>query len=675
MTSSTIFLLLLSVLFAASLSFYHYLYKANIHLRSNWILAFFRFCSLFFLLVLLINPTLTQKKIEISKTPLPLLIDNSKSIKELKGTQDALAVVEKLTNSDEIKEKFDIQKCYFDTNFSLQTPLNFTGKQTNIDLAAQNIKQLYKHNTIPVILISDGNQTVGNDYTYSFKETTRVFPIILGDTTSSFDIKLNELNVNKYAYLKNKFPVEVFVQYNGSKPCSANFSIQHDNAKLVNQIVTFTKSKKTASFEVLLEANKVGLQKFKATISSSVKEKNSYNNSKYFAVEVLDQQKEIALIAELNHPDLGAIKRAIESNQQRKVKIYKPKEISNLKNIDLLIYYQPTIAFKTIVDAAKKQQINTFIITGNSTDFNFVNQIQNDLQFKMTSQVEQFTANYTSDFQLYAQEDFGFSQLPPLTHKFGKITKKSNVETLLQSAINGVAFENPILSFSENNTHRTVFLLGENIWKWRLESYLFKNSFENFDLFINKIIHYLTTNPSKKNLYVTHEQFYNSGETIRIDAQYFNKNYELNKDADLTIELKNVRTNSRKKFNFYSSDQGNKVEFDGLDYGNYLFTVKEQQSGVSYSGAFEVLDFDVEKQFTNPDVSKLNALAAKTDGESYYPKQINQLIKKLLDPSLFLPTEKEIIKKTPLIDWVALLALLVISLAGEWFCRKYKGLV
>ena len=77
----------------------------------------------------------------------------------------------------------------------------------------------------------------------------------------------------------------------------------------------------------------------------------------------------------------------------------------------------------------------------------------------MTSQVEQFTANYTSDFQLYAQEDFGFSQLPPLTHKFGKIKKKSNVETLLQSAINGVAFENPILSFLKTTRIELCFYL------------------------------------------------------------------------------------------------------------------------------------------------------------------------------------------------------------------------
>jgi hypothetical protein len=44
-----------------------------------------------------------------------------------------------------------------------------------------------------------------------------------------------------------------------------------------------------------------------------------------------------------------------------------------------------TTEFKTIFDS-NKSGINTFIITGNNTDFNFLNQQQNDLSFKMSGQ-------------------------------------------------------------------------------------------------------------------------------------------------------------------------------------------------------------------------------------------------------------------------------------------------
>ena len=37
--------------------------------------------------------------------------------------------------------------------------------------------------------------------------------------------------------------------------------------------------------------------------------------------------------------------------------------------------------------------------------------------------------------------------------------------------------------------------------------------------------------------------------------------------------------------------------------------------------------------------------------------------------------QKEIVTKSPLIDWVWLLILIAISLASEWFVRKYNGML
>jgi hypothetical protein len=78
---------------------------------------------------------------------------------------------------------------------------------------------------------------------------------------------------------------------------------------IIGFIVTFSKDKKAQSVTVLLNADKVGIAKYKAVISSNIKEKNTSNNAKNFAVEVIDQRSEIALISAINHPDLGALKR------------------------------------------------------------------------------------------------------------------------------------------------------------------------------------------------------------------------------------------------------------------------------------------------------------------------------------------------------------------------------
>ena len=320
-------------------------------------------------------------------------------------------------------------------------------------------------------------------------------------------------------------------------------------------------------------------------------------------------------------------------------------------------------------------QINTFIITGTTTDFNFLNQVQDDLFFKMSAQKEDYLATFENNFNLFSQSNIGFENFPPLEHKFGLITAKNNVNTILSARIRNVQIQNPILTFTENGSKRKAFLLGENIWKWRLENHLSKKTFDDFDLFTDKIIQYLVSNASKKNLNVTYEAFYNSGENIEITAEYFNKNYEFDDKAQLTIQVINSTTKASKKYDLLKATNLFKVNLDGLEAGNYSFKVTEKQSNTNFSGSFEILDFDIEKQFVNPDKARLEQLAANTNGTVYYPNQINNLVQLLLDHDNYIPTQKEIIKKSPLIDWIWLLIITVLSLATEWFVRKYNGLL
>ena len=675
MTTSTILLLLLSVIIAAGLSFYQYLYKVKNQSKLYWFLAFLRFISLFSIFLLLINPIISRKITEIKKTPLPLVVDNSKSISELKATKEASELYLKIAENKAITEKYDVQLFSFDDEFKSLEKLDFKGNQSHIDGVAKNLKQLYRNTNYPVVLFTDGNQTMGNDYVFNFQENTSVFPVVLGDTTTVIDLKINQINVNKYAFLKNKFPVEVFLQYNGNETITSIFSIQSGNQTVHKQTVTFSKDKKAQSVTVLLNADKVGIAKYKAVISSNIKEKNTSNNAKNFAVEIIDQRSEIALISAINHPDLGALKRSIEVNQQRKVTIVKPNEIKSLQNYNVLILYQPNTTFKSIFEQNKAAQINTFIISGTATDFGFLNQMQDDLLFKMSAPKEDYLATYESDFNLFAQTNIGFENFPPLEHNFGVVAAKNNVNTLLTARVRNVPVQNPILTFTENGSKRKAYLIGENIWKWRLENHLNKKSFEDFDLFTDKIIQFLVSNASKKNLNVTYESFYNSGESIEITAEYFNKNYEFDDKAQLTIQVVNSKTKATKKYDLLKSTNSYKVNLDGLEAGNYSFKVTEKQSNTTFSGGFEVLDFEIEKQFVNPDKSRLEQLAINTKGKVFYPNQIENVIQTLIDNENYIPTQKETIKKSPLIDWIWLLLIAVFALTSEWFIRKYNGLL
>ena len=675
MTANTILFLILSLAIAGGLSFFQYYYKAKSKSKINLILAFLRFLSIFGILLLLINPIMSRKTLETVKTPLAIVVDNSSSIVDLKANETTLELYKKLFQNKDLQDKFDVQSYQFDSDFEQSEEFDFKGKQTNLDEVAANLKSIYNKVSFPTILITDGNQTTGNDYVYSFDVNKAVYPLIVGDTTTFLDLKINQLNVNKYAFYKNKFPVEVFLQYSGNKSLNADFHISQGNSILVKQSVSFSSSKRTAIVNVLLPANKIGLQVFKAKIFSKEKEKNIYNNTKNFAVEIIDQKTNVALVSAINHPDIGALKRAIETNAQRKVTIVKPPLINLLKDYSVLIFYQPTTEFKSVFESNKLAGINTFIITGTNTDFNFLNQQQNNLTFKMSAQKEDYLAGFNSQFNLFATENLGFENLPPLQNSFGTVTVKGIVSTLLSSKIRNIDTNAPLLAFAENQGKRSGFLLGENIWKWRLQSKVDNQSFEKFDVFIDKIIQYLASNDSKKSLVVTHENFYNSGEAIDISAQYFNKNYEFDDRARLTISVTNSKTKQTKNYDLLKGTNFFKVNLDGLSAGRYNFSVTELNSKTKYSGQFEILDFDIEKQFVNPDVEKLNQLASLTQGKVHYPNQVETLIKSLLENENYKAIQKEIVIKTPLIDWLWLLVLISISLAAEWFIRKYNGML
>ena len=142
MTTNTILFLLLSLVIASGLSFFQYYYKAKTKSKVNLVLGFLRFISIFGILLLLINPIISRSTFEVVKTPLPIIVDNSSSIVDLKVNEMVLELYKKLSQNKELQEKFDVQSFRFDSEFQSSSSFDFKGSQTNIDEAAKNLKSI-----------------------------------------------------------------------------------------------------------------------------------------------------------------------------------------------------------------------------------------------------------------------------------------------------------------------------------------------------------------------------------------------------------------------------------------------------------------------------------------------------------------------------------------------------
>jgi hypothetical protein len=677
MQTDTITYIIISGILALVLALFQYIFKSKKTTKIYWFLAFLRFVSIFSIVLLLINPKFDKLSFYDEKPNLIVAIDNSESISYLNQVENTTRLIETIKQNEPLNENFNLKFYTFGKSVNPNDSLSFNEKQSNIAQVFDRLSEVYNNSISPTLLITDGNQTYGYDYEFMTKRYKQaIFPVILGDTTTYTDIKIQQLNVNRYAYLKNKFPVEIIATYNGNTAVNSQLQIQSGNTTVFSQPISFSKTKTSQIVNLNLPANRIGVGSYKAEIVPLTNEKNTINNVKNFAVEVIDQKTNVAIVSDIIHPDLGAIKKSIESNEQRKAVILNSADFLNQsEDFQLVIAYQPTNNFRALFKEIDRLKLNKIVVAGTKTNWSLLNQLQSNYSQQITNQTENFQPSLNQNYSTFIIDDLNFDAFPPLQSEFGETKFTVPIETLLFKTINGTQLEEPLLSTFEINDKREALLLGEGIWRWRAQSYLDEKTFNTFDNFIGKLVQYLSSKQRRSRLNVNYESFYNGNDNVKITAQYFNKNYEFDANANINIILKNKLTEATKTYPFVLKNTNYQVDLSGLEAGDYSFTVKTSNGTMSKSGELKILDYNVEQQFLNANVTKLESLAAHSNGTSYFIDDTSSIINDLLSDSRFAIIQKSSKKVVPLIDWKYLLVLIALSLAIEWFIRKYNGLI
>ncbi|MBT2162988.1 vWA domain-containing protein [Zobellia barbeyronii] len=674
MNTQTILFIILAAIVSLALVLFQYFYKNKRKGKLNIALAFLRFIAFFCGFLLLINPKFTKNEYTTEKANLIILTDNSSSVASSKQVIEK--TIDDIGKSGELNERFSIQKYSFGASLKENDTLAFAEKNTNISKALSALREVYSATNSAIVLISDGNQTLGRDYDFqNEKQQFPVYPIAVGDTTRYEDVTISQINTNRYAFLKNKYPVEIYVSYTGKEDINVPVEVSLNGKTVYRQTVSFSSTNNSEVVNTLLDAKSVGTKNLQVTIGELKSERNKANNKKTVVVEVIDEKTNTALVSSLLHPDIGALKKSIESNGQRSVSIMRPNGNSKeWEDVDLFILYQPNASFKKLYDYIEKKQANTFTVTGPKTDWRFLNSSQKEYTKNSYNQEEEVFGVLNTGFSLFNSGDFSVDYFPPLQSSLGDIILNGKNDILLTQRIKGVNLKEPLLAVFEGNEKRDAVLFGENIWKWRMQAYRNTQSFKNFDDLIGKLVLYLATNKSRQRLTLDYENIYAGSNETRISATYFDKAFAFDANADIILKLKNSGTKSNTevpmllKGNYYEADLSN------LSPGKYDFTVVVKKENLSKSGSFTILDFDVEKQFLATDNKKLQRLAQNTGGSLYYPNQKDDLIRNLLGDDHYLPTQKNKQNVVSLIDFKLLLGLMVFALALEWFLRKYNGL-
>ena len=413
MSTATLLLIILAVITALFIAVFQYLFHNKEKGQLNYWLSFFRFLTVFLTLLLLINPSIIKKKVEIVKPALLIAVDNSTSIKYNSQNEQIVKLLQLIKKSNALNDKYAISYYGFGTNLHELDSLNFNENQTNLAAPFQQFSKLYKNKMAPVVLISDGNQTIGNTIEFiTYKNP--VFSFIVGDTTVLEDIYIQRLNVNKTTNLKNKFPVELFVNYTGNTSVSKKLIIFHKGIKVFSKQLYFSKTDNVKSESFYLTATTKGTQYYTALIEELENEQNTLNNRKNFSINVIENRAKILILTSVLHPDLGLLKKSIESNKRNLVSIKRSANFKgNVSDNQLIILYQPTRNFETVWTQINTKKLNYFIITGLNTDWNFLNKVQTNFKKEASFSSENYIPFLNASYSSFSNNNIDFNNFPP----------------------------------------------------------------------------------------------------------------------------------------------------------------------------------------------------------------------------------------------------------------------
>ena len=675
MSLTTVLYISIAAIASIAIAFFQYYYKTSKN-RRNIVLAILRFLAIFLIAFLLINPKIKTQQLEDVKPVLNVLIDNSSSIKYAKQEKKVKNSITGLKNNGNLNKKFIVNYYSFSDDLHHQDTLSFNRSETNILKTLQTLEQLTNNSIAPSILITDGNQTYGASYEF-YKSNQQLYPVIVGDTLTYNDLKISQLNVNTYTNLNNKFPVEVFLQYDGNASINKTITVKKGNSVVFSKQIRFSEKQNSKKVSFYLPANKVGIQNYTCAIAPLLNEKNTINNVKNFTVEVIDEKAKILIFSETNHPDISMIKRSIETNKQHKVIVENnlSKNIQ-LKDYQLIILYQPTDKFAKIFKNLKNSNLNFFVITGTKTDWRFLNAAQAYFSKNSISKTEKYTAVFNSSYDEFQIKDIGFSSYPPVEDYFGDITFSASHDILLYQNINSFTTKSPLLaSFIIDNNRRGAVLFGENSWKWRMLTHVENQSFEKFDTFFNKLIQYLSSAKRSSQLDITYKKFLYANSKALIDAQFFDATYAFDPTATLQLSLTNTLTNKIQKLPFALKKNSYQIVLTNLEPGDYNFKVTVNNHNILKSGKFTVSEYAVEQQFTAANTKHLKSIANASQGALYHINDTPKLITELLSDKRYTTIQKSTEKIVSLIEWKWLLGFVILILSLEWFIRKYNGLI
>lgn len=651
-------------------------------LSSLWIktLVVLRFVSISFLSFLLLEPLLEFSKEKVEK---PILILANDSSESMIFSKDSLKVKQQLKQSfqeleKKLSTKYDVIRCSFGDEIKQGFDFHFDSKTTNISSFFKEIQnRYYNRNLSGIVIATDGIYNSGSNPLFEAKKLKNipVYTIPVGDTATKKDVFIDQVLHNRLVYRGNKFPVVVEVKAEQFRGKSCMVKISKGGRVIGNKSIIFSTISdfKQVSFELKAEGN--GLQKYKVSVSELDGEFSTNNNYKSFYIDALESKERILILVNSPHPDVNAVKSALESNENYEVQT---ELISSFNG--KLEEYNLVIAFNLPSSTTKLEEYNIPVLymLGNQTDFNKFNALKKGVEVLNSKGFTESQAYFSSSFSSFtvSQELNSFiANLSPLQVPFTiQYSLVNSAEIVLFQRIGSVKTKYPLLVFNKKNNTKYGFFIGEGVWRWKLQDYSLNESNERFNQLFTQSAQYLISKEDKSLFRVFGETTYKENDKVKFEAEIYNSSYELVNTNEVKMKITNEKNED---FTYLFSKVGGRygLESGVLPPGNYQYIASTNIKGnyTIRAGEFSVDEVRLEQNNSVANHQLLFNMSDVTGGKMINLEEVNSLGDFILEngeASEVIFQEKDI---DDLINMKYVFFLLLALLSIEWFVRKRNG--
>ncbi len=683
-TSAPIWFVLLCIAIGLIYALVLYYKNKRQHLKklTAFSLAVFRFLAISMIAFLLLSPMLLTSKKVLEHPVIIMAMDNSSSMKldtaiSQKYVNDWKALNLKLS------KKFKVDQLTFSDHTAVGDQYDFSGYKTNFSELLRYVNGQYGQlSKCKLLIFSDGIYNAGKNPLFEeVKKGIDITTIGTGNPHEKSDIAIKNVFANEISFLNNEFPVEVVVKTTKAKGKNINLYLKKGNRILKKERLKIHSDNEIIRKSFFLKADRKGNVRYTVSADILDNEENTQNNKQDFFIEVIDEKSKILILANSPHPDVVALRKAIEKKKEYQVTSALVQTFNqDINQFDLVILHQlPALQSpksNKIVKEITTQRIPFLLILGQQTDFARLNNADLGIALSKIQPLFNNAEAFINDkFQLF-KTPFGtanlISEVPPLYCPFSDYELSNDADVLFYQQLGNVQSSMPLMAFSNSTLQKRGFIAGTGLWKWRIKDYQQNNNHDSFDALINVMVKSVIVKQNKKKFRVNIPKKHTEEELLTVSAELYNSVYEPINTPDVKLTLYDKDNTAQ---TYLLDKDGDKYTLDihGLKEGIYRYEAKTTHANKLHTqkGEIVIVRENRELIYTTADFELLEKLALDNNGFFVKDSEMLQVADSLLQDKSLTPIQHIEKSYQPITHLPWILALILVLLCVEWFLRKY----